>query len=127
MVVCSETKPTLLAGYIITIVAFVIHLIGFAAPYWFYFENTVVYVTISVTTKNYFGLWQICDSTSSGTTSISKCGRYVVEVNVNVSISKLAHTTLFWKKYWGVSKYVCWSVSIFLINCTFTIKGNLDQ
>jgi hypothetical protein len=96
MVVCSETKPTLLAGYIITIVAFVIHLIGFATPYWFYFENTVVYVTISVTTKKYFGLWQLCSFKSYTTIATSaECGMYVVEVNVNVFISKLAHTTLF--------------------------------
>ena len=54
MGVCSETKPTLLAGYIITIVAFVIHLIGFATPYWnvFTIGNIVIY----------FGLWKSCNS-----------------------------------------------------------------
>ena len=76
MGVCSETKPTLLAGYIITIVAFVIHLIGFATPYWYLFSNTTSYAV-------YFGLWKYCVSISSITT----CGRYFVEVNVNVSIS----------------------------------------
>jgi hypothetical protein len=80
---CSETKPTLLAGYIITIVAFVIHLIGFATPYWYVNERTLVVLTISYTTKTYFGLWKYCRSISSITT----CGRYFVEVNVNVSIS----------------------------------------
>ena len=91
MGVCSETKPTLLAGYIITIVAFVIHLIGFATPYWYIktVESTLV------KSKTYFGLWRSCVSASSAGRSISTCGRYFVEVNVNVSISKLAHTTLF--------------------------------
>jgi hypothetical protein len=76
---CSETKPTLLAGYIITIVAFVIHLIGFATPYWYVKEITLV----SITFKINHGLWQYC----FGTSSTSTCGRYFVEVNVNVSIS----------------------------------------
>jgi hypothetical protein len=83
MGVCSETKPTLLAGYIITIVAFVIHLIGFATPYWYVKEKTSVVSTRSSTTKEYLGLWKYCLSSSS----ISTCGRYFVEVNVNVSIS----------------------------------------
>ena len=109
MGVCSETKPTLLAGYIITIVGLVIHLIGFATPYWNFIENTVKIVAVSVTTKRYFGLWQSCVSASSATRSISTCGRYFVEINANVSISKLAHTTLSWKTYLGVRKpkYVC--------------------
>jgi hypothetical protein len=95
MGVCSETKPTLLAGYIITIVGFVIHLIGFATPYWNFIEKTKKIGAISTTSKDYFGLWLYCSFQSYATTSISTCGMYVVEVNVNVSISKLAHTTLF--------------------------------
>ena len=82
MGVCSETKPTLLAGYIITIVAFVIHLIGFATPYWYMEDKTVSYTT-PYTVTYYFGLWKYCYIRSSITT----CGRYFVEVNANVSIS----------------------------------------
>ena len=67
MGVCSETKPTLLAGYIITIVAFVIHLIGFATPYWYVVERT----SGSRTIKYYFGLWRYCISTSSATACVS--------------------------------------------------------
>ena len=87
MGVCSETKPTLLAGYIITIVAFVIHLIGFSTPYW----NILTFPKF----KMHFGLWKSCTIKTIRTISISTCGRYVVEVNANVSISKLANTTLF--------------------------------
>lgn len=74
MGVCSETKPTLLAGYIITIVAFVIHLIGFATPYWYFFEIKATILTVSVTTKKYFGLWTYCGSVSTAIASSSKCG-----------------------------------------------------
>jgi hypothetical protein len=91
MGVCSETKPTLLAGYIITIVAFVIHLIGFATPYWNSYEKTIVLFGKSFAIEGYFGLWRYCQSYAGTLT----CGRYFVEVNVNVSISKLANTTLF--------------------------------
>jgi hypothetical protein len=76
MGVCSETKPTLLAGYIITIVALVIHLIGFATPYWYDIETKIY--------KYYFGLWQYCVTTLL---TAKTCGRYFVEVNANVSIS----------------------------------------
>ena len=91
MGVCSEAKPTLLAGYIITIVASVIHLIGFATPYWY----IKTLITTFVKAKEYLGLWRSCSTLTIATISTSKCGRYVVEVNVNVSISKFAHTTLF--------------------------------
>jgi len=88
----SETKPTLLAGYIITIVAFAIHLIGFATPYWY--SETVILTNVE--SHTHLGLWTSCSSSTVGTTvSPLECGRYVVEVNANVSISKLAHTTLF--------------------------------
>lgn len=74
MGVCSEMKPALLAGYIITIVAFVIHLIGFATPYWNFAEKTTKISTISITSKKYFGLWKYCVSISSTIVSSSKCG-----------------------------------------------------
>ena len=65
MGVCSETKPTLLAGYIITIVAFVIHLIGFSTPYW----NILTFPKF----KMHFGLWKSCTIKTIRTISISTC------------------------------------------------------
>ena len=69
MGIFSGTKPTLLAGYIITIVAFVIHLIAFATPYW-YVKTLEVQTT---TSKAYFGLWRSCGSVTGPSISISKC------------------------------------------------------
>ena len=91
MGIFSGTKPTLLAGYIITIVAFVIHLIAFATPYW-YVKTVEVQAS---TSKTYIGLWKSCRSQTIASISTSSCGRYFIEVNANVSISKLANTTLF--------------------------------
>ena len=71
MGVCSETKPTLLAGYIITIVAFVIHLIGFSTPYWNSYDKTIVILGKSYTIEGYFGLWRYCQSYAGTLTCVS--------------------------------------------------------
>ncbi|XP_052091371.1 uncharacterized protein LOC127728161 [Mytilus californianus] len=57
-------------GFILTIVALVIDLIGFAAPYWWYIE--------SLNTKRYAGLWKLCFDSGSSTT----CGDFVDSDNL---------------------------------------------
>ena len=51
-------------AFILTIVALVVDLIGFAAPYWFYLEVG--------TGTTYGGIWKLCSSTPSRT----ECGGY---------------------------------------------------
>ncbi|VDI31990.1 Hypothetical predicted protein [Mytilus galloprovincialis] len=52
-------------GFILTIVALVIDLIGFAAPYWWYVSSGNI--------KSYAGLWKLC----GGIGGITSCGDYV--------------------------------------------------
>lgn len=52
-------------GFILTIVALVVDLIGFAAPYWWYIETG--------NTKTYGGIWKLCGDTGVSTS----CADYV--------------------------------------------------
>ena len=62
-------------AFILTIVSFVVDVIGFAAPYWYYFKVNGV--------SSYGGLWKYCVS-SSLTTS---CADYVDLENLSCKYS----------------------------------------
>jgi hypothetical protein len=48
MGIFGEEPPVSIAGFILTVISFIIHLIGFASPFWNYKSN--------VGLKVYFGL-----------------------------------------------------------------------
>jgi hypothetical protein len=50
MAIFGEASNTAIAGFILAIVSFIIHVIGFATPYWTYISVGDV--------KIYQGLWQ---------------------------------------------------------------------
>ena len=51
------------AAFILTIVALVVDLIGFAAPYWFYAKIG--------SDKSYGGLWKVCGTSGSTTICVN--------------------------------------------------------
>ena len=67
MAIFGEASSTAIAGFILTVVSFLIHFIGFATPYWTYSSFGEV--------KSYYGLWLGCRSVA-GTTHCAKliCG-----------------------------------------------------
>jgi hypothetical protein len=62
--------PISIAGFILTAISFIIHLIGFASPFWNSKSN--------VGLTEYYGLWQYCVSGDKHTncTSLS-CGMFI--------------------------------------------------
>lgn len=59
MAVCGITNKHL-AALIFTILAFIVDLIGFAAPYWYYEK-------VGTNSKAYSGIWRFCSETASTT------------------------------------------------------------
>ena len=57
MAIFGEASNTAIAGFILAVVSFIIHVIGFATPYWTYISVGDV--------KVYQGLWQECKSVPS--------------------------------------------------------------
>ena len=70
MSIIGETPPVSIVGFILTILFFIIHLIGFASPVWNYKSN--------VGFTEYYGLWQLCVSEDKHTkfTSLT-CGMFI--------------------------------------------------
>jgi hypothetical protein len=70
MGICGREPPVSIAGYILTGISFIIHLIGFASPFWNNKSN--------VGLTEYNGLWQRCVSGDNHTncTSLS-CGMFI--------------------------------------------------
>ena len=57
MAIFGEASSTAIAGFILTVVSFLIYLIGFATPYWTYIS--------AGDAKVYQGLWLVCHSVPS--------------------------------------------------------------
>ena len=70
MGIFGETPPVSIVGFILTILFFIIHLIGFASPVWNYKSN--------VGLTEYYGLWQRCVSGDKHTKCTSlTCGMFI--------------------------------------------------
>ena len=70
MGIFGEAPPVSIAGFILTVVSFIIHLIGFASPFWSYISTPRF--------KSYFGLWQGCTIKDEQTTCESlSCGMFI--------------------------------------------------
>ncbi|VDI12049.1 Hypothetical predicted protein [Mytilus galloprovincialis] len=64
MGIFGDSKPTTIAGFILAIISFVLQLTSFATPYWMHIKMGTV--------DSHFGLWQMCLSTTSGTTECAQ-------------------------------------------------------
>ena len=70
MSIFGETPPVSIVGFILTILFFIIHLIGFASPVLNYKSN--------VGFTEYYGLWQRCVSGDKHTKCTSlTCGMFI--------------------------------------------------
>jgi len=70
MGIFGEASVVSIAGFILTVASFIIHLIGFASPFWNYASNLGV--------KVYFGLWQACVTKDElRTCSSLSCGMFI--------------------------------------------------
>jgi len=70
MGIFGEASVVSIAGFILTVVSFIIHLIGFASPFWSYISNPSV--------KSHFGLWEGCATEDEQTTCKSlSCGMFI--------------------------------------------------
>ena len=70
MGIFGEEPSVSIAGLIVTVISFIIHLIGFASPFWNYQSN--------VGLTEYNGLWQHCVSGENLTSCTSlSCGMFI--------------------------------------------------
>jgi hypothetical protein len=70
MSIFGETPPVSIVGFILTILFFIIYLIGFASPVWNYKSNLGL--------TEYYGLWQRCVSGDKHTNCTSlTCGMFI--------------------------------------------------
>ena len=70
MGIFGEAPPVSIAGFILTVVSFIIHLIGFASPFWSYISTPRF--------KSSLGLWQVCATEDEQTTCESlSCGMFI--------------------------------------------------
>ena len=76
MGICGDAKAPLIAGLVLTIVAFVIHLIGFATPFWNYSKTDVTLFGVTLKITAYFGLWTSCRDTVTSVGSTLECGKF---------------------------------------------------
>jgi len=70
MGIFGEASVVSIAGFILTVVSFIIHLIGFASPFWSYASISGVKVSL--------GLWQVCVTKDEQTICLSlSCGMFI--------------------------------------------------
>jgi hypothetical protein len=70
MGIFGEEPPVYVAGFILTVISFIIHLIGFASPFWTFISKPDFTL--------YYELWQYCFSADEQTTCESlSCGMFI--------------------------------------------------
>ena len=56
----GESSVMVIVGFFLSAVAFVLHLIGFATPYWYKEYSTRSLFGFSIVIDRHQGLWQVC-------------------------------------------------------------------